>query len=342
MGIEVTPQEREDGAVKRIVILAFDRVQSLDVFGPAEVFDGVGRIAESGYAVDVMTPRGRRVRTSSGIEIGGRPLDEEPLDTLVVAGGRGVRAAVADENVVDWVRRAAGRARRTTSVCTGAFVLAQAGLLGGRRATTHWASCEALQREYPAVDVDPEPIYVRDGDVATSAGVTAGMDLALALVEEDHGPAVALEVARWLVLFLRRPGGQAQFSAGLAAQAAVRAPLRDLQGWMADHLDEGLSVAALAGRAHMSPRTFARAFRREVGLTPAAYVEALRVERARGALESTDLPVEVVAHQCGFGTVETLRRAFGRRVGVAPSAYRDRFRDNPPKEPRDGDRNPAV
>jgi transcriptional regulator GlxA family with amidase domain len=183
---------------------------------------------------------------------------------------------------------------------------------------------------------------VRDGNIATSAGVTAGMDLALALVEEDLGPAIALEVARWLVLFLRRPGGQAQFSAGLAAQAAVRAPLRDLQGWMADHLDADLSVAALAARSHMSPRTFARAFKSEVGLTPAAYVEALRVERARGALESTDLPVEAVARQCGFGTVETLRRAFGRRVGVAPAAYRDRFRDTPTKEARDGDRDPAL
>jgi transcriptional regulator GlxA family with amidase domain len=192
--------------------------------------------------------------------------------------------------------------------------------------------------------VDPEPIYVRDGDIATSAGVTAGMDLALALVDEDHGSAVALEVARWLVLFLRRPGGQAQFSAGLAAQVAVREPLRELQGWMADHLDADLSVGALAARAHMSPRTLARAFKREVGLTPASYVEALRVERARGALESTDLPVEAVARQCGFGTVETLRRAFGRRVGVAPAAYRDRFRNNDPdsEETRDGDRNSAL
>jgi transcriptional regulator GlxA family with amidase domain len=261
-----------------------------------------------------------------------------------VAGGRGIREAAHDPDVVAWVRRASGRARRTTSVCTGAFALAAAGLLDGRRATTHWASCDALQREYPAVMVDPEPIYVRDGDIATSAGVTAGMDLALALVDEDHGSAVALEVARWLVLFLRRPGGQAQFSAGLAAQVAVREPLRELQGWMADHLDADLSVGALAARAHMSPRTLARAFKREVGLTPASYVEALRVERARGALESTDLPVEAVARQCGFGTVETLRRAFGRRVGVAPAAYRDRFRNNDPdsEETRDGDRNSAL
>ena len=342
MGIDVTPAALDDVGMKRIVLLAYDRVQALDLFGPTEVFDIAGRFDGVDYEVVVATPGGARVRTSSGVEVGGAPLDDEPLDTLVVTGGKGVREAVRDPELVDWVRRASARARRTASVCTGAFLLAEAGLLDGRRATTHWASCDALKRSYPEVDVDPDPIYVRDGDVATSAGITAGMDLALALVEDDHGAGVALEVARWLVLFLRRPGGQAQFSAGLSGQAAVRAPLRELQGWMADHLDADLSVAALAARAHMSPRTLARAFKAEVGLTPASYVEALRVERARGALESTDLPVEAVARQCGFRTVETLRRAFGRRVGVAPAAYRDRFRDTQPKEARDGDRDPAL
>jgi transcriptional regulator GlxA family with amidase domain len=342
MGIEVTRRSGDDESMKRIVILAFDGVQALDMFGPAEVFDIASRIAGSAYEVDVVTPGGRRVRTSSGIEVGGRPLDDDPLDTLVVAGGLGSRRVIGDDRVVAWVRTASGRARRTASVCTGAFVLAAAGVLDGRRATTHWSACDELQRRFPKVLVDPDPIYVRDGEVVTSAGITAGMDLALALVEEDHGPQVALEVARWLVLFLRRPGGQAQFSVGLSAQAAERPPLRELQGWMADHLDADLSVAALAARAHMSPRTFARAFKREVGLTPASYVEALRIERARGALETTDLPVEAVARQCGFGTVETLRRAFGRRVGVAPSAYRDRFRETQPKEARDGDRDHAL
>ena len=326
-------------AMRRIAFLAYDDVQSLDVTGPVEVFSMACRHVPGAYAVEVLTPGGADVRTSSGLRLGGTPLDEEPLDTLVVAGGVGVRAAVADDDLVAWVRRASGRARRTASVCSGTFLLARAGLLDGRRATTHWDSCEELARRFPAIDVDPDPIYVRDGDVWTSAGVTAGMDLALALVEQDHGPEVAVAVARRLVLFLRRPGGQAQFSAGLAAQAAVRAPLRELQGWMADHLDEDLSVAALAARAHMSPRTFARAFAREVGLTPAAYVEALRVERARGALETTDLPVDAVARACGFGTVETLRRAFGRRVGVAPAAYRDRFRT---EGGRRADRDPAV
>ncbi len=223
------------------------------------------------------------------------------------------------------MRDLAERSRRVASVCTGAFVLAAAGLLDGRRATTHWGWCDELQRRHPAVTVERDPIFVVDGALRTSAGVTAGMDLALALVEEDLGPRVALDVARWLVVFVKRPGGQAQFSAQLAAQAADRAPLRDLQAWMADHLDADLSVPALAARACMSERHFARAFKAETGMTPAAHVEALRVERARLALEAGATPIDAVARRCGFGTVETLRRAFARRLGVSPSAYRNRF-----------------
>ena len=211
------------------------------------------------------------------------------------------------------------------SVCTGAFVLAEAGLLDGHRATTHWASCDRLAERYTDVSVERDPIFVRDGNVYTSAGVTAGMDLALALVEEDLGRRTALEVARWLVLFVKRPGGQSQFSSQLAAQTAAREPLRDLQEWIAGNLDGDLSVPALADRAHMSERNFARAFRRELGLTPAAYVEVARVEAARIALESSATPVDVVAAQTGFGTVETMRRAFHRRLGVGPAAYRARF-----------------
>ena len=212
-----------------------------------------------------------------------------------------------------------------TSVCTGAFLLAEAGMLDGCRATTHWASCDELARRHPEVEVETDPIFVRDGNVITSAGVTAGMDLALSLVEEDLGREVALETARWLVLFLKRPGGQAQFSAQLAAQMADREPLRELQQWLPDNLGEDLSIPALARRACMSERNFARAFRAETGMTPAAYVEAARVERARRELETTDLPVDAVAARCGFGTVETMRRAFGRRMGVNPAAYRERF-----------------
>ncbi len=242
-----------------------------------------------------------------------------------MVGGDGVAAAEDDERLIAFLKRAAGRSRRVASVCTGAFLLARAGLLDNRKATTHWSGCRELARRYPGVSVQRDPIFVRSGNVYTSAGVTAGIDLALALVEEDLGPKVARDVARWLVLFLRRPGGQSQFSAALAGQPAERGPLRELQGWMVDHLDEDLSVPALAERAYMSPRNFARAFKREVGMTPAAYVEALRVERARGLLETGGESVEQVALRCGFGTVETMRRVFRRRLGVSPGDYRDRF-----------------
>ncbi len=210
-------------------------------------------------------------------------------------------------------------------MCTGAFLLARAGILDGRKATTHWAACAALERTHPTVEVQPDPIFVRDGNVYTSAGVTAGIDLALALVEEDLGAEAALEVARSLVLFIRRPGGQAQFSRGLAGQAASRPGISQLQAWILDHLDHDLAVAALAERAFMSPRNFARVFTAEVGVTPAAYVEAVRLERARMLLETTDKQLEEIAQLCGFGTVETLRRTFARRLHVSPSDYRQRF-----------------
>jgi transcriptional regulator GlxA family with amidase domain len=211
------------------------------------------------------------------------------------------------------------------SVCTGSFLLAGAGLLEGRRVTTHWSRTQQLASEHPELSVDPNPIFVRDGDVWTSAGVTAGMDLSLALVDEDLGREVAAQIARWLVLFLQRPGGQAQFSSHLSAQLAAREPLRELQSWIADNLDTDLRVEALAERAAMSPRNFARFFRREIGITPAAYVEELRVERARQLLEESAEPVELVSGRCGFGTPETMRRAFARRIGVSPAEYRSRF-----------------
>jgi transcriptional regulator GlxA family with amidase domain len=315
---------------RRVVIVAISEVQPLDVTGPAEVFSTAsavaGRSGGSGYAVEVVAPGGAAVATESGYALVPSAALEEvapPIDTLVVAGGSGARRASAD--VVARVAELAAGARRVASVCTGAYVLAAAGLLDGRRATTHWHYCDDLQRRHPAVRVQRDPIFVVDGPLRTSAGVTAGMDLALALVEEDLGPRVALEAARWLVLFVKRPGGQAQFSAQLAGQSAERAPLRELQAWMADHLDADLSVPALAARAAMSERHFARAFKAETGMTPAAYVEALRVERARLALEGGALPIDAVARRCGFGTVETLRRAFARRLGVSPGAYRDRF-----------------
>ncbi len=309
---------------RRVVIVAFPGVQSLDVAGPAEVFSHAGA-----YEVLVAAPRRELLATGSGFALWPETTlaeqDGSEIDTLIVAGGPGTRSELGAEEIAAWLRATAPRARRVCSVCSGAFLLAQADLLDGRHATTHWRWCKELARRYPQVTVDPEPIFVADGNIRTSAGVTAGMDLALALVEEDHGPRRALEVARELVLFVRRPGGQAQFSAHLAAQTAERAPLRELQAWMADHLGEDLSVHALAARAHMSERNLARAFRREVGHTPASYVEGLRVQRARLELETTSTQTAAIATACGFGTVETMRRAFARRLGVSPGAYRDRF-----------------
>jgi transcriptional regulator GlxA family with amidase domain len=298
------------------------------VTGPAEVLRAASKIHPPGYDVTVVAPEEGPLETSTVALAPDASISacSWAIDTLIVAGGAGTRRAEEDERLIDWIGAAAKRSRRVASVCTGAFLLAKAGLLDGRRATTHWASCADLAQRYPAVTVEPDPIFVRDGHVATSAGVTAGMDLALALVEEDLGRDVALDAARWLVLFLKRPGGQSQFSAQLAAQSADRPPLRELQAWIPDHLDEDLSVPALASRACMSERNFARAFRRETGVTPAAYVEAARVESARIALETGGLPVENVARQAGFGTVETMRRAFRRRVGVSPVDYRSRFR----------------
>jgi transcriptional regulator GlxA family with amidase domain len=310
---------------RRIVIPVFDDVQALDVTGPSEVFSLADR-TKLGGAYDVVLVAPGQVRTSSGLVLAPHgDTARGDIDTLVVPGGLGTPTAAKDERLVSLIRRAAQRSRRVTSVCTGAFLLARAGLLDGRRATTHWAACEALQRNYPAIDVQDDPIYVRDGNVYTSAGVTAGIDLALALVEEDHGPELSLAVARSLVLFVRRPGGQAQFSAGLRSQTASKPRIRQLQGWIADHLQDDLTVPALAERVHMSERNFSRVFTREVGATPAAYVESLRLEHARMLLETTDQQLEQIARNCGFGTVETLRRTFARRLGTSPSDYRARF-----------------
>ena len=318
----------------RVVIVAFPDVQSLDVTGPLEVFSTANRLADGppAYEVLVAALRAGTVRTSSGVGlVAPRSLDQigGPIDTLIVAGGLGTREAVRDRRLVSWIKRVAPRARRISSVCTGAFLLGEAGLLEGRRVTTHWAACEALQRRFPAARVERDPIFVRDGKVATSAGVTAGMDLALELVEEDRGRDLALTVARWLVMFLRRPGGQSQFSVQLSAQLAERHGLRDLQGFIADHLDADLSVSALAHRARMSARNFARAFGREIGVTPAAYVEAQRVEGARRLLETTERSVAEVAKACGFGRVETMHRAFRRALHVTPGSYRRHFRTAP-------------
>jgi transcriptional regulator GlxA family with amidase domain len=316
---------------RRIVILAFPGVQPLDVIGPAEVFSGADQFVGGGaYSIDVVAQDPGPIMTrSSGYGIVPKTTTARtlgPINTLIVAGGFGVTRACEDATLIRWIRSAARRSRRVTSVCSGTFLLAAAGLLEGRTVTTHWSRTAELAGRHPELTVDPNPIFIRDGDVWTSAGVTAGMDLSLALVEEDQGGEVAAEVARWLVLFLQRPGGQAQFSSHLSAQLAERRPLRDLQSWIADNLGSDLRVETLAERAAMSPRNFARFFRREIGLTPAAYVEELRVERARQLLEQSGDPIELISARCGFGTPETMRRAFARRVGVPPAEYRARFR----------------
>ena len=315
--------------IRRVLVLAVEGTESLDILGPVEVFDYADRQVPGSYRIDVVGPTtDGQITMSNRLRLGVGPLPEPPPrhDTLVVAGGEGARRALGDPVIVDWIARASRRARRTTSVCTGAYLLAAAGLLDGRRATTHWEWCAGMAERYPAVEVDPDPVWVRDGDVWTSAGVTAGIDLALALVEDDLGAQVALAVARELVVFLKRPGGQSQFSGALSAQQASRPALRELQAWITGHLDQDLSVAALAAQAGLSERSFARAFRAEIGQTPAAYVETLRVERARALLEDGAESLEAVAHVTGFASPEVLRRAFHRRVGVSPAAYRERFR----------------
>jgi transcriptional regulator GlxA family with amidase domain len=315
-------------------MLAFPDAQILDVTGPLEVFAiatrllGETRRTGPGYAVEVVAARSGPLRMSSGLEVtASRALREVRggIDTLLVAGGEGIRQAVRDRTTVAWIRRAAGRARRVGSVCSGAFLLAEAGLLDGRRATTHWGSCEQLARRFPKVRVEPDRIFVRDGPVSTSAGITAGMDLALALVEEDLGGALARDGARTMVIFLRRPGGPSQFSAHRESPLAERPSLRDLQGWIHANPDADLGVEALARQAAMSPRHFARVFTRELGVTPARYVERARVEAARAWLEGSQAGIEEVAAACGFGSAETLRRAFQRQLGVPPSAYREGF-----------------
>jgi transcriptional regulator GlxA family with amidase domain len=313
---------------RRVAFLITDAPTTLDVVGPLDVF----RETNSFRAQRDRPPAYEIELLRWGYKKGASLAEEIPykkardIDTLVVTPGTARLAAAADPQLLDWLREVSGKARRVCSVCTGAFILAAAGLLDGRRATTHWRFTERLAQQHPKVRIDPDPIFIKDGRFYTSAGGSAGLDLALALVEEDLGHDTALGVARELVLFLQRPGGQSQFSAQLTAQRPGRAPLTELQAWMADHPDADLSVNALARRSGMSPRNFARVFRDEVGVPPARYVELLRVESARRELERGRGSVEEVAASCGFGSSETMRKAFLRSLGVSPSEYRGRFR----------------
>lgn len=314
------------------MLVVFDGFQLLDLAGPVEVLRTATLLGASpGYRLVVASPTGMPATSESGVQVACDASltrlrrNRTAVDTLIVVGGLGAQAVAADERAVRGVAALARRARRTTSVCTGAHVLAATGLLDGRQATTHWASCESLATGHPAVDVVADRIYVRDGDLWTSAGVTAGIDLALALVDDDHGADLAHQVAGWLVVFARRPGGQAQFSAQLLASPGRTPAIAELQQWLPDHVADDLTVDALARRAAMSPRTFARTFRAETGTTPAAYVEALRVEGARRLLETTGLTVAAIAVAVGLRHAETLHRAFRRRVGTTPDMYRRHF-----------------
>ncbi len=304
-------------------------MQSLDVTGPVEVFAGAEKHTPGTYRIRTASLDGAPVRTSSGLTL----VPDGTLDavadphTLLVPGGQGTRGR--HPRLTDWLRDHGPRAERLVSVCTGAILLAEAGLLDGRRATTHWAYSDKLARDHPAVQVDADPIYIRDGQVSTSAGVTSGIDLALALVEEDLGRETALTIARHLVVFLRRPGNQAQFSAQLAAQTAQREPLREVQQWITEHPAADLSVESLAARARLSPRHFARAFQAETGMTPGRYVDRVRLEHARRLLEDTGDGIEEISRASGYGTSEAMRRAFVRSLGTAPAEYRRRFRPAP-------------
>ncbi len=302
-------------------------MQLLDLAGPADVFDTASRLTGGDYRLTIAAARGRAVRAANGVRVAldARLSDLREVDTLMVVGGWGSEQASVDEQLLDEIRRVARDARRVTSVCSGAFVLAAAGVLEARTVTTHWAFCAELQKRHPELTVEPDRIFVRDGEVATSAGVTAGMDLALALVEDDHGPEVARTVARWLVLATQRPGGQSQFSERLEHAVAPGSPVRALVDAIVAAPASDHSVPALAQRAALSERHLARLFADDTGTTPARFVERVRVEAARDLLERSALPVEIVAREVGFGSAETMRRAFLRVLEVNPASYRARF-----------------
>ncbi len=319
------------------MFVAAPGVEILDLVGPLQVFARASEMhsrANPGsppiYSVEVVTVSSHRsLIANCGLRISADRTSREvrgKIDTLLVAGGDAIEQNKIDPEAVRWLRRISGRIRRVGSVCTGAMLLARAGLLDGRRATTHWNWCQTLIKRAPRALVAADPIFVRDENVYTSAGVTAGMDLALALVEEDHGSRLALQVARNLVLYLRRPGGQSQFSAALSLQLTDRKPLRELEAWVLDNLHKPVTVPLLAQRVAMSPRNFARVFTKEMKTTPAKFVERLRVEAARRRLEESHNSMEMIAGECGFGNVNSMRNVFQRTLKIAPGQYRRHFR----------------
>jgi transcriptional regulator GlxA family with amidase domain len=314
------------------VIVVYPGVQSLDAAGPFEVFAGAAAAARAegrtgGYQPVLVSKEGGPVTAESGLVLMTSPLTDAPtrVDTLVVAGGSGVDAACLDAELVTWVAAVARRSRRVATVCSGAQLAARAGLLDGRRVTTHWGRGRQLAEQFPSVEVDVDPIYLRDGKYWSSAGVTAGIDLALALVEDDLGTRVAQTVARWMVMFLHRPGGQTQFATPVWVPRAERSAVRAVQQLIESSPAGDHRVPVLAASAAMSTRHFARVFHDEVGETPARFVERVRLQAARHELEQTGDTLDVVAARCGFGSAETMRRVFQRHLGVAPDAYRNRF-----------------
>ncbi len=318
--------------IRTVAIVAYPGVQSLDVTGPFEVFAGARRAAaahgiDAGYDVSVVAADPGPVTCESGIALIASALPEPGvrLDTLLLPGGGGVEDARHDPALVGWISHIASRARRVATVCSGALLGAEAGLLDGRRVTTHWARADQLAAEYPLVEVDADPIYMRDGEVWTSAGVTAGIDLALALVEDDLGSDVSQLIARWLVMYLHRPGGQTQFATPVWVRRAERSPVREAQSRVEATPDGDHRVSSMAEAASMSERHFTRVFTAEVGESPGRFVERVRTEAARRELESTHDTLDVIASRCGFGTPETLRRTFHRRLRTSPDAYRRRF-----------------
>jgi transcriptional regulator GlxA family with amidase domain len=306
--------------MKRVVaVILHPGFQLLDVAGPTTAFEMAERFRPGSYEVRLLAPGGGEVKSSSGVTLTTRPLRHGPLDTIIVSGGEIIRSATATEKIVAWLKRA--EARRIASVCSGAFLLAETGRLDGRRATTHWGSTDQFRRRYPQVTLDPDRIFVRDGDVWTSAGITAGIDLALALVEDDLGSEVARHTAQQLVVHQRRPGGQSQFS-GHVEMGGRTGRFRELIEWMRANVSEPLTVERLADRAAMSPRHFARAFTAETGTTPAKTVERFRLETARTAVESTEASFEQIAEAAGFGDAGRMRRAFLRSFRLPPQALR--------------------
>ncbi|XXS80765.1 DJ-1/PfpI family protein [Sorangium sp. So ce176] len=334
----VTPGASRRAPTRRVVLVAYDGASAIDVVAPADVFAMASDAARAtlpgappAYAVEIASVAGGAIRTASGTQIVAHKAlaDLAPgVDTVLVAGGE-TGEATRDARLLGWLRATTPKVRRMGAVCTGAFVLAAAGLLAGRRAATHWRAAAALARAYPGVDVDADAIFVRSGKIYTSAGVTASIDLALSLVEEDLGYDVALKVARDLVVFLKRPGGQSQFSRPLLAQTVAAGPLQGVIDWALRHLDADLRVEALAGKAGMSPRNFARTFARAMQMTPAKFVEAARLEQARSCLEGGQASIKQLARDCGFGSDERMRRAFQRTLQVTPEDYRRRFGRSP-------------